>query len=108
MKNIFKTFSLCIMFFLSHELWAQNTSKKILENALNKTEDENQFEKNQKINLILKSILKEKNDTVKIKLYLKICDLCDVAENLKYSKPIINGNSKNLMVNLRKKGYGFH
>ncbi len=90
MKNIFKTFSLCIMFFLSHELWAQNTSKKILENALNKTEDENQFEKNQKINLILKSILKEKNDTVKIKLYLKICDLCDVAENLKYSKPIIN------------------
>lgn len=41
---------------------------------------------NSKIDSLIHVAAKDKNDSVKLNIYIKICDLCDIKDNLKYGQ----------------------
>lgn len=91
MKNTLNIILLCILMGFFNLLHSQNASRKILETAINKNNNQrtNEGVVNKKIDSLLHIILTIKVDTIKVKLYLQICDLCNLNDNLKYSQPAI-------------------
>ncbi len=77
--------------------YSQNASKQKLDNAIkqnviNEGSKEKQIKKS--IDSLLLEINATKQDTNKIKLYLKVCDLCEITDNIKYSEPIFKLTDK--------------
>ena len=78
--------------FLLHTnfLFSQNVTKDKLNAAIKNDQAKAVSNDKQIIDSLLQEINKTKSDTTKIKLYLRVCDLCDLSDNLKYAKPVIN------------------
>ncbi len=88
---------LSFVFFNTLFTYSQNASKQKLDNAIkqnviNEGSKEKQIKKS--IDSILLEINATKQDTNKIKLYLKVCDLCEITDNIKYSEPIFKLTDK--------------
>jgi serine phosphatase RsbU (regulator of sigma subunit) len=77
--------------FLLHTnfLLSQNVTKDKLNAAIKNDQAKAVSNDKQIIDSLLQEINKTKSDSTKIKLYLRVCDLCDLADNLKYAEPII-------------------
>ena len=75
-------------------LFSQNTTKDKLNTAIKNNEFDSGVNSKQTIDSLLKVISNTKLDTIKIKLYLDICEVCDVTDNLKYAEPIISLTDK--------------
>ncbi len=92
-NNYFLFFCLC--FSLQNLLlFSQNITKDKLTKAIENKAAISATDIKRTIDSLLKSVNLSKSDTVKIKLYLTICDLCDVTDNLKYAEPIITLTDK--------------
>ncbi|MCF8424127.1 MAG: SpoIIE family protein phosphatase [Bacteroidia bacterium] len=91
MKNSLSTLLLCFFIGFFSIIQSQTASQKILEKAINKNNvQNNNRDVNKKIDSLEKIIRTVRVDTTKVKLYLQICELCDLTDNLKYSQPAID------------------
>jgi len=75
-------------------LFSQNATKDKLNTAIKNNVLESGVNTKQEIDSLLQLINSTNSDTSKIKLYLDICKICDVTDNLKYAEPIITLTDK--------------